>query len=105
MAFANLKDLRLSLEAFWFGSWASITKPAAWRGVYWTGHLSLQSDLLSIILRVRDRDCRDQGLRIRVQWVLEEFLAGSALKDLSRIHHHEHVAHVRSEGMLAEDPP
>ena len=78
MALANLNDLRLSFEAFRFGAWASIAKPAAWRRVYWAGHLSLQSDLLSLILWVRYRDCRDQGLRVGVQWILEEFLAGGA---------------------------
>src|SRR5256885_2772383 len=62
-------------------------KPAARRWVDRRGHVTLQNYSLALLLRIGNRNGRQQRLRVRMQWLRIQFGSGRNLDNPAQIHH------------------
>ncbi len=87
-------EWRLFERAFFNRNWASGMKPAAGGRVHWTGNIAFEDDSLPFPLDfgIRNRNRRNQRLRIGMKWRQVNFFGFRKLDDLTEVHDRDAVA-------------
>ena len=85
---------RLCLRAYACGIRASRMETAALWDIRGTWNFPFQNDSFPLLSSCKDRDCRKEGLGVRVLGMAEKLLIICKLNDFTKIHHNDSVGYV-----------